>query len=233
MLGVIRAPIQKPKIHRSRQPGTIEVPTIFASISRKWKCRPIAYSNVCSNAGQTMTNMSTNVAPTADQLINRADLQGDERRSITLKLNQGDARKLARLLAVMTDELESQAIGSSPTVVSSFTREALIKRARQLLNDRRRRTRHLGQAIFGEPAWEILLILYVEHDRRRLTVSNLTGASGVPASTVLRWLAYLDSQGLTIRSDHPTDARISYVDLTEKGLEALDSYFSETLTAAQ
>jgi DNA-binding MarR family transcriptional regulator len=180
-----------------------------------------------------MTSFGTNVAPAPNQLVNRADLQGGERRTITLKLKQGDARKLARLLAHLTDELESQAIGSSPTAGSSFAREALIKRARQSLNDRRRRTRHLGQVIFGEPAWEMLLILYVELDRRRLTVSNLTGASGVPASTVLRWLAYLDSQGLTIRREHPTDARISFVDLTEKGLEALDSYFSETLTAAQ
>jgi DNA-binding MarR family transcriptional regulator len=170
---------------------------------------------------------------------NRADLQtsSDQRRMITLK--QGDARELARLLALLTDELNDVATGSSPARSSSlasgssFPREALVKAARQRLSDRRRRTQHFSHAIFGEPAWEMLLILYIEHDRRRLITTSLTGAAGVAPSTALRWLAYLESQGLVSRREHPTDARASFVDITETAVRALDSYFSETLTAVQ
>jgi len=84
--------------------------------------------------------------------------------------------------------------------------------------------------MFGEPGWDILLILYTEENTNRLQVSRLVTASGSPATTGLRWLDYLESQQLVCRQKHPTDRRIELVELTDKGRTALDSYFSETVT---
>jgi DNA-binding MarR family transcriptional regulator len=134
---------------------------------------------------------------------------------------------LARLLGRLTGELES------PAVVVPASRETLVKRARQSLNDRRRRARQFGSGMFGEPGWDMLLILYLEQDRKRLTVSALTDGSGIAATTALRWLGYLQSQGLVFRREHPTDARAAFVELSDKGVEAMNSYFSETLTAVR
>lgn len=82
--------------------------------------------------------------------------------------------------------------------------------------------------MFGEPGWDILLILYTEEDARRQTISHLATACS-PMSTGLRWLDYLESQQWICRRPHPTDARVDFVELTDKARNALDSYFSEAL----
>lgn len=83
--------------------------------------------------------------------------------------------------------------------------------------------------MFGEPGWDILLILYTEEDESRQTISRLATAAGSTMSTGLRWLEHLESQEWIRRRPHPTDGRVDFVDLTDKGRNALDSYFSEIL----
>jgi DNA-binding MarR family transcriptional regulator len=85
--------------------------------------------------------------------------------------------------------------------------------------------------MFGEPAWDMLLILYLEHVRSRITVSQLTRESGAAQTTALRWIEYLESQQLIRRYAHPTDRRIAYLDLTDKAIQSLETFLSETLSA--
>ena len=99
-----------------------------------------------------------------------------------------------------------------------------------MLQHRRGRIEQFGSAMFGEPGWDMLLILYTEEDINRLSVSRLVAASGSPPTTGLRWFEYLKSQQLVCRQKHPTDRRIDLVELSDKGRSALDLYFSETLT---
>lgn len=84
--------------------------------------------------------------------------------------------------------------------------------------------------MFGEPGWDILLILYTEEDESRPTISRLATAAGSPMTTGLRWLDHLESQQWICRRPHPTDGRVDFVELTDKARNALDSYFSEALT---
>lgn len=84
--------------------------------------------------------------------------------------------------------------------------------------------------MFGEPGWDMMLFLYAEEDRRRITVSNLCKWSGVYLTTGIRWLDYLESQHLVRRRPHLTDGRQLIVEMTDKGRTALDSYFRETVT---
>jgi DNA-binding MarR family transcriptional regulator len=162
------------------------------------------------------------VEPTAFDKSERPD----ETRNITLsRRDLRDAIRLLRRLIEGDDQpLEFEATGHAVA-----DRQTLISRARRAILERRKRAEMFGTAMFGEPAWEMLLILYVEQNNLRLTIARLTQLSGASATTVLRWLEYLEGEELIRRYAHPVDARSSFVGMTDRGLQALDLYFSETL----
>lgn len=108
--------------------------------------------------------------------------------------------------------------------------ERLKTLARNILRARRMRARHLPKAMFGEPAWEMLLALYVaDRSESRLTISRLTKESSAPATTSLRWLVFLERCKLVQRRDNPLDKRAVFIELTDLGRTAIEGY----LTAAE
>ena len=109
------------------------------------------------------------------------------------------------------------------------SRRELHGRACRLAENRRRRAEWFGDSIYGEPAWEMLLELYVSEGQTRSPVSRLAKRSGVAKATALRWLDYLQSKRLIDRDSHPTDARISYVQLTDLGRQKLEAYLCEAV----
>lgn len=147
-------------------------------------------------------------------------------RRITLsKRDVDDAKRLLTLLSA--DELTGAAdVDGSGEAVGI---PSLVAWAREILVDRRRRYQAFGKAMFGEPAWEILLLLYVLQSGSRTTVSRLADLSGATKSTALRWIDYLESQRWIQREPHPTDKRAVFIDLTRRGREALEVYLSDTL----
>ncbi|WP_240950146.1 winged helix DNA-binding protein [Novosphingobium sp. ERN07] len=78
------------------------------------------------------------------------------------------------------------------------------------------------RGLFGEPGWDILLDLYIA-DRRRteVQVSSVCLDAGVPSTTILRWIARLEQEGLIYRIADNADARRRYVRLTEEGHEMM------------
>lgn len=107
-------------------------------------------------------------------------------------------------------------------------RVSLETRARSLLESRRRRVAIFGPQIFAEPAWDMLLILYLSGGGRRQTQTSLGELSGASRSTAMRWIDYLACRDFVRREEHPTDKRRNFVSLTEKGRHLLDLYLSET-----
>lgn len=108
--------------------------------------------------------------------------------------------------------------------------EQLIALARGSIRARRIRKSSLPQEMFGEPAWDMLLSLYVgSRSGARQTVSNLGLSSGSSPTTALRWIDYLESQSLVARRASPTDRRVTYIDLTDSGLAAVEEYFEKLL----
>lgn len=99
-------------------------------------------------------------------------------------------------------------------------------RAFEILARRRRRHRLFGKAMFGEPAWEMLLLLYVSASGARQTTSRLAALAGASKSTAIRWMDYLETQGLIGREASPLDKRVIYVELTAKGKDVLELYLS-------
>jgi DNA-binding MarR family transcriptional regulator len=94
---------------------------------------------------------------------------------------------------------------------------------RQIIRARRAREQLLGNDLFADPAWDILLELYAcALEQRRVTLSHASSASNVPISTALRWVAKLVNEGLVTRRDDHLDGRRSWLELSAKGRSALD-----------
>lgn len=150
----------------------------------------------------------------------------DEANESSVVLSERDAREAARLLSLLATALTSR----SPTPLDSprgIDREDLIQRARIVLSSRRLRFRYFNRSMFGEPAWEILLVLYItETTEGRQSTGRLAELVETPLSTAARWIDYLDRERLIERQPHPTDKRVIYIRLSPKGRELLDSYLS-------
>lgn len=90
-----------------------------------------------------------------------------------------------------------------------------------------RRRRHvLGEDLFSDPAWDILLELYAsELEHQRHSIGSLTASVPVPATTVLRWIAELERLHLVSRSDDPRDQRRIFIGLSSEGSKRMISFF--------
>ncbi len=86
----------------------------------------------------------------------------------------------------------------------------------------RRRRDVLVKNIFGEPAWDMLLELFIaEAEGRSTPVKNLCLAACASVSTALRRMECLIETGLVDKVDDATDARRSLIQLTDRGLSVM------------
>jgi hypothetical protein len=119
------------------------------------------------------------------------------------------------------DELGSTSRGGQ------VSRDDLVKLARTVVELRRTRSHVFPPVIFGEPAWDMLLALFLRASSNEgETVSNLSMSSGTPATTALRWIDYLEREGYVSRRSCRTDRRLVFVDLTDKADDAIRAYLT-------
>jgi len=94
----------------------------------------------------------------------------------------------------------------------------LVEIARRLYQLRKRRDAELGNLLFSEPAWDILLDLFIsDYDDRQLSVSAVCIGARAPSATALRYLSLLQESELVERVRDVTDGRRSHVKLTILG----------------
>lgn len=145
----------------------------------------------------------------------------------TVTLTEADARDAARLLRLLSGVCNDQPSDpdSAQADRQEAQREELIVNAQIILNSRRIRREHFHPGIFGEPGWDILLGLYITDTcGERQTLGRLAEWLTTPPTTVMRWVAVLEREQLVRRSPHPTDRRIMFIELTDKGRSSLDAY---------
>ena len=98
------------------------------------------------------------------------------------------------------------------------------------------RERFFDASLFADPAWDILLELYLARlEQRRVSISSLCIASAVPATTALRHIRTLVEKNLILREPNPFDGRVAYAELTETAFLQMREYYlrnSELLRAA-
>jgi DNA-binding MarR family transcriptional regulator len=79
---------------------------------------------------------------------------------------------------------------------------------------------------FGEPAFAILLDLYIaHHEGRKVTISDACNATDAPWTTALRRLNTLHDRGFIRRAADHLDRRRCYVTLAPRALLDLERLF--------
>jgi DNA-binding MarR family transcriptional regulator len=127
----------------------------------------------------------------------------------------------------MTAQSRSNKDLDRPEILTATQRELLRKDAAKVQFSRNLRLKKLDGAILGEPAWDILLALFViDNDRRRMNIRQLAKATHIPLTTTLRWVAALEERNLVRRQLNPLDQRVVQVELTEEGRNSMESYFA-------
>lgn len=100
--------------------------------------------------------------------------------------------------------------------------------ARVIIAARRERDRAFGSTL-SEPGWEILLDLYAAQlDGKRVNISSVYIAAGIPATTALRWIARLEAEGWVAREPCDKDGRRIFIVPTDK-LSARMNAFMDAL----
>jgi DNA-binding MarR family transcriptional regulator len=124
----------------------------------------------------------------------------------------------ASVQSVPPPTLEQPADAMSP--------QALVERAQAILRVRQSRDRLLGRAMIGEPAYDLLLALYLTPDTEVTSLASLAKSAAVPYSSAGRWIAYLVDKGFVSRRQSSSDRRVTSVHLTRAGRAVLDEFLA-------
>ena len=83
---------------------------------------------------------------------------------------------------------------------------------------RRARASVLGENLFSDPAWDILLELYAAFlAGRRVTLSELARVTGTPARITARWIQALEQSGNISVDRNQESPFLIYVELSDEG----------------
>ena len=170
----------------------------------------------------------------------RVAMQKDSSNNGSGSRPQDRLRSLVEQVFEAIDQLDPASVSSSAKVSSENIGERVLSRQtwaplpdpkliRQIIRQRRLRSDFLGGDWFADPAWDILLDLTAAAaENKRVSVSSLCHASGVPPTTALRWISQMVDAGLLVRVDDPVDRRRSFIELSDVATRKMARYFAET-----
>lgn len=146
-----------------------------------------------------------------------------ERRSAKVSDRMSDIASSLQSISQYLENLSVKHIHEDAIFDSSFE-----KRALKIYNNRKYRAKIFdNESIFGEPAWDILLDLFVAEERnKKISVSSACIGANVPITTAHRWLNLLEAEGFLIREYDDQDARRCYIKISAKTCAMMRSYLS-------
>lgn len=86
-----------------------------------------------------------------------------------------------------------------------------------------------GGDIFSDPAWDIILDLYIHNSKNMdVSVTSVCAASMVPITTALRYITVLSERGLIERSKNPKDGRSYLLRLTPEAIRIVEDVLADS-----
>lgn len=141
------------------------------------------------------------------------------------KHSEPDLEELARLLSDLLKKTREAARALAAAKGRSGPMKTLS--ITELAYRARRNRDAIFPAIFGEPAWDILLDLYDKHmTATRVSVTSACVAASVPPTTALRHITLLCNAGLVERHRAETDARLCFVSISPQGLQLMEDWLA-------
>lgn len=143
-----------------------------------------------------------------------------------------DVKKLAAQLDAAQRILDEIRVTSGcetfgpPLPASNQRLKVAVDAATRAVRDRKARTKFVGSnEIFGEPAWDILLDLFIRQaDEKQVSARGAIIESGAGPSTVVRWLSLLEQNDLIQTVPDPDDSKHRLIQLTPAGFEGMLRY---------
>lgn len=141
-----------------------------------------------------------------------------------------ELRRLARRLLKVADALELAEGEPAPAEPPRFDDEVLMRTAQAVYRARQRRGEFFDDKLIGEPAWDMLLDLFIHSVRGQVvSTTSLCIASCAAPTTALRWIAVLEQADLVERRPDAVDDRLKLVHLTPKGFKAMRRWLTDWL----
>jgi DNA-binding MarR family transcriptional regulator len=129
------------------------------------------------------------------------------------------------------EEKPPKVLGSVDALEVERHSERLAEMAAREYRARRSRERYFDRTLFGEPAWDILIDLFIQQSSgKTVSVTSAAIASQVPVTTALRHLAELQKAGLVERMRSAADARVKLLRLTKDGYTRVGSWLMDRTT---
>lgn len=153
-------------------------------------------------------------------------------RKIVRTTGEEDLHKLLAELLQRVGELEVRAAEAGQGPPSrGFSDDKLATLAGAIYRMRRHRQAYFDGALFAEPAWDMLLDLFINQVRgARVSTTSLCLAAGVPHATGIRWIRTLREHGLLRRYRAPDDARLMLIEITPRGYQLMRQCLSDGVT---
>jgi hypothetical protein len=99
--------------------------------------------------------------------------------------------------------------------------------AQGVFESRRQRVRIFGTGLFADPAYDILLYMFIKLEAKEpVSALRLCVAADVPESTALRHIRLLVANGYLERMVHPNDKRIVNLRLTSIGFKLVAGWLT-------
>ncbi len=141
----------------------------------------------------------------------------------------GVIKDLGSKLAALAEDFDTRASSlvrrQSADPEDALDEDALADRAREMMAQRRLRRHYLPAELFHEPAWDMLVALFVSHrDDQPMNIKSLVAMADAPVTTSQRWIEHLHKLKLIDRVIDPTDRRRVEVSLSHGGYEAVKAY---------
>jgi hypothetical protein len=135
-------------------------------------------------------------------------------------MNSQERERIARVASLLNELLGAADEEEWSSEVPAQDRLVLL--AKDEIKARRRRQDLFPNMQVADPAWDLLLELFIHQaEGRRISVTGLGLGANVPGATVLRWLAMFHEGGLIIREPDPADRRRIWVYLTDSGWDRI------------
>jgi DNA-binding MarR family transcriptional regulator len=120
----------------------------------------------------------------------------------------------------------SPSTGQIRTASEERSSDALLERAKSILRVRRARERQFCRSMLGEPAFDLLLLLYLRSGQKGTSLIGLARAAGVPSTSATRWARYLADKGFIECAESQRDRRAMSIQLTSSGRAVMEEFLA-------
>lgn len=144
---------------------------------------------------------------------------------VSMPLSSAELQEVRRLIARERRRRDLTAPGVFASIPQARINHADL--AERIYRARRNREQIFEDDIFADPAWDIMLDLFIRSQRNeQVSISSACHAACVPEATALRHLNALTEKDYVVRISHATDRRSTMLMMTPAAAGLMKTWLS-------